>query len=93
MRREIGIGHRQLAARDRLGEDRREKVALAVGPRGVKALADLGETLGLCHDDAEDAQGEGVPAVAQLVAGTGLSLEEGMAVTLDDIATIRWQDD
>lgn len=34
-----------------------------------------------------------VEAVEQLIMGTGLTLSEGLSSTLDDVVSIRWQDD
>ncbi len=34
-----------------------------------------------------------IPAVQQLIATTGLSVEEALNMTLDDVVAIRWQDD
>lgn len=34
-----------------------------------------------------------IPAVQQLIATTGLSVDEALNMTLDDVVAIRWQDD
>lgn len=65
-------------------------LALAAALSLAGAIAPLSaQTLG-----EQVASGElTIPAVQQLIVGTGLTLAEGLASTLDAIVTIRWQDD
>lgn len=53
------------------------------------ATAVSAETVGQMRSNGESSAN----ALRQLIAGTGLSVEQATSMTLDEVVAVRWQDD